>query len=69
MGVYGYSGLFLPHYILQKFISDIGVEIKLDNLNISLTDIRSYVLPNINNERLFNNPRALHENWFLEWVQ
>jgi alcohol dehydrogenase class IV len=67
--ILGCDGVYDASRYLQKFISDIGVEIKLDNLNISLTDIRSYVLPNINNERLFNNPRALHENWFLEWVQ
>lgn len=67
--ILGCDGVYDASRYLQKFISDIGVEIKLDNLNISLTDIRSYVLPNINNERLSNNPRALHENWFLELVQ
>jgi alcohol dehydrogenase class IV len=49
---------------LRNFINKIGIEIDLVKLGINQKLFNSKILPNINVERLSNNPRKLTNDWY-----
>lgn len=57
----GYKNISDAKMFLKEFMDDLGLKIKLSDLGLNAKDDLTYILKNVNTERLINNPRKISE--------
>lgn len=60
----GSENVKIAESILRDFIYKVGIEIDIIKLGINKEQFNSIIIPNINIERLSNNPRKLSKDWY-----